>query len=322
MAWVVPPPGSVKLETETKSCFWPELLAQDRPGFAIYLVGYPADKMGWNKGWAIELGAVALLDKLMKNPNLRNSADVPTVFICDSFGEIVVKQLILKANSGQELNSQKRDFLDHVAGVVFLATPHDGSILATLASEFGWLVTDTMRDLINNSPKLGELSDNYRDYIAANTGRIRHLIYYENERVGIGKVVNSGSANPGIAGADRVPFGRNHINICKMADRSDQVYEGVLAFLDEALKPKGPTQGEKLDEIWRRISDANIPVYTSQKEKLHRIEWRDIECVQYPVMRDSESARTVFCADIRFALRGAFGETYKKLNIIFSARNT
>jgi hypothetical protein len=59
-------PGSVKLETETKSCFWPEWLAQDRPGFAIYLVGYPADKMGWNTGWAIELGAVALLDRLLE----------------------------------------------------------------------------------------------------------------------------------------------------------------------------------------------------------------------------------------------------------------
>ena len=89
-----------------------------------------------------------------------------------------------------------------MAGVVFLATPHDGSILATLASTFGWVVTDTMRDLIANSAKLGNLSDDYRDYVAANDSRIRHLIYYENEGVGIGRVVTSGSANPGLAGAD------------------------------------------------------------------------------------------------------------------------
>jgi hypothetical protein len=79
------------------------------------------------------------------------------------------------------------------------------------------------RHLIANSAKLGNLSDDYRDYVAANDGRIRHLIYYENEGVGIGKVVTSGSANPGLAGAERVPIGRNHINICKMAARTDQV---------------------------------------------------------------------------------------------------
>src|SRR5437773_2242570 len=105
-----------------------------------------------------------------------------------------------------------------------------------------------MSDLIANSAKLGNLSDDYRDYVAAN-GRIRHLIYYENEGVGIGKVVTSGSANPGLAGAERVPIGRNHINISKMADRKDQVYEGVLAFLEDALKPRVPTPRETLDAL-------------------------------------------------------------------------
>ncbi len=234
--------------SKTESAFWPEWLAEDFNGLAVYSVGYPADKMGWNSGWPIEEAAVAVLDRLMKNPDLLKS-NAPIVFICHSLGGIIVKQLILKANSGRDLNSSKGVFLDRVAGVVFLATPHDGSLLATLASKFGWLVTDTMRDLIANSAKLGDLSDNYRDYVAANEGRIRHLIYYENEGVGVGKVVDAGSANPGIAGADRVPIGRDHIDICKIADRTDQVYEGVLAFLDEALEPRPPTHGEKLDAV-------------------------------------------------------------------------
>jgi len=239
-------------EDEPKRLFWPEWLGEDMPGAAVYLVDYPANKMGWNVGWPIEEASVAVLDRLMKNPALRKS-DAPIVFICHSLGGVVTKQLILKANSGRDLNDQKDAFLDRVAGVVFLATPHDGSILATLASQFGWLVTDTMRDLVANTAKLGDLSDNYRDYIAANDGRIRHLIYYEKEGVGGVKVVLSGSANPGIAGAERIPIGRDHIRICKIAKRSDQVYEGVLAFLEEALKPKALTP---LQTLWSVEADT------------------------------------------------------------------
>ncbi len=236
-------------EVVAKSLFWPEWLVEDEPSYAIYLIDYPAGKMGWNVGWPLEEAAVAVLDRLIKNPVLRKS-DAPIVFICHSLGGIVIKQLILKANSGRDLNAQKGAFLDRVAGVVFLATPHDGSILATLASKFGWLVTETMRDLIANSAKLGDLADNYRDYVAANEGRIRHLIYYEKERIGgVVTVVASGSANPGLAGAERIPIGRDHIGICKLDKRTDQVYEGVLAFLEEALKPRPPTQDEKLGAV-------------------------------------------------------------------------
>ena len=70
--------GAVKQEIETKSCFWPEWLAEDMSGLAVYSLDYPADRMGWNAGWPIEAAAVAVLDRLMKNPNLRKS-DAPIV---------------------------------------------------------------------------------------------------------------------------------------------------------------------------------------------------------------------------------------------------
>jgi len=240
--------GPAQDAAEAKTFFWPEWLAGRREDCAVYLVDYPADKMGWNAGWPIEDAAVAVLDRLMKNPSLRKSG-APIVFVCHSLGGIVVKQLVLKARAGRDLNVAKGAFLDRVAGVVFLATPHDGSFLATLASAFGWAVTDTMRDLIANSAKLGNLSDDYRDYIASNDGRIRHLIYFEKEGVAGVKVVSTGSANPGLAGAERVPIGRDHIQICKAPGESDQVVEGVLAFLEEVLGSRPPTPGETLGAV-------------------------------------------------------------------------
>ena len=65
----------------------------------------------------------------------------------------------MKAHLGRDLNEKKGAFLDRIVGIVFLATPHDGSAFATLSSRFGWAVTDTMLDLIANSAKLGELSE-------------------------------------------------------------------------------------------------------------------------------------------------------------------
>jgi len=229
------------------SAFWPEWLAADVSGVEVYCVGYPADKMGWNAGWPIEEAAIAVLDRLMNNAGLRKS-DAPIVFVCHSLGGIVVKQLVMKARAGGDLSERKRVFLDRIAGVVFLATPHDGSFLATAASAFDWVVTDTMRDLIANSAKLGNLSDDYRDFVAAD-GRLKHLIFYEKEKVGaLVGVVSSGSANPGLAGAERVPIGRNHIDICKISERDDQVYEGVLAFLEDALGPRAPSTREVAEQ--------------------------------------------------------------------------
>jgi hypothetical protein len=209
----------------------------------------------------------------MKNPALKKS-NAPIVFVCHSFGGLVVKKLVMKARAGRDLNEVKGAFLDRIAGVVFLATPHDGSALATLANIFGWTVTDTIRDLIANSSKLGNLSDDYRDAVDADGKRIRHLIYYEKEGVasiagsfvgrvagGVAgdlvvkalrpfapKVVSTGSANPGLAGADRVPIARDHINICKIATRIDQVYEGVVDFLENVLKERSPSMREIAEE--------------------------------------------------------------------------
>lgn len=272
--------------------FWPRWLAEDMPGLAVYSAGYPADKMGWNEGWPIEEAAVAVLDRLMNNPSIR-STETPIVFVCHSLGGIVVKQLILKAERGRDLDPAKGSLLDRVAGVVFLATPHDGSMLATLACQFGWLVTDATRDLIANSTKLGELSDNYRDYVEANDGRIRHLIYYEKKGVVGVKVVPAGTANPGLAGAARVPIGRDHISLCKLPDRADQVYEGVMAFLDRALQPRPPTPSEKIDNILKIIS---------QRESV------PLEALRAILLSMDEAAETLNAAEIEQKLAAKASE--------------
>jgi len=218
---------------------WPNELAEELPGLAVYSIGYPGDKASWNSGWPIAQVAVAILDRLISDRILRTT-NTPIIFICHSLGGLIVKKLILTAESDRGQDAQKRKFLNRVAGVVFLATPHAGSFMATIARQFHWFVSNSLSDLGANDENLRDLSVSYRNWVADDRARIRHRVYYETRGVFGAPPVDATSADPGITGVRPVAIGRDHIALCKPNDRRDQVYEGVLAFLDEAIEPRSP----------------------------------------------------------------------------------
>jgi pimeloyl-ACP methyl ester carboxylesterase len=252
---------------EDDGYFWPRWLAEDMKGLAVYSLGYPADKASWGSGWPIAEAAVAALERLMSNRALRASGDTPIVFVCHSLGGLIVKKLVLTADRDRGQDAQKGKFLDRIRGVVFLATPHGGSIMATIPTQLQWFVSDSMRDLKANDAALLDLSNSYRNCIADNCARIRHRVFYE--KLGMFKVAKAVvpmSADPGIAGVRPVAVDRDHAAICKPLDRDDPVYEGTLAFLEEALAPPPPTRDEKLDKVLR--SNDEVLRIISQKESV------------------------------------------------------
>ncbi len=249
---------------EDDGFFWPRWLAEDMKGLAVYSLGYPADKASWSSGWPIAEAAVAALERLLSNRALRASGDTPIVFVCHSLGGLIVKKLVLTADRDRGQHSPKGKLLDRIRGVVFLATPHSGSIMATIPAQLQWFVSDSMRDLKANDAALLDLSNSYRNCVADNDARIRHRVFYEKcGMYGIAKAVAPISADPGIAGVRPVPIDRDHATICKPLERGDPVYEGTFAFLDEALGPPPPTRDEKLDEVLRIISQKeSVPLET------------------------------------------------------------
>jgi pimeloyl-ACP methyl ester carboxylesterase len=232
--------------------FWPRELAHDLKGLTVYSIGYPCDKTRWGSGWPIAQSAVAVLDRLISDRELRASK-TPIVFICHSLGGLIIKKLILTAQSDRGQEPEKGVFLDRIAGVVFLATPHGGSFMATIASQFHWFVSESMRDLKANDANLLDLSISYRNCIADDDARIRHRVYYETEAISGAKPANAMTSDPGITGVRPYPVGRDHMAICKVPGRADQVYVGVMAFLEDALKPRPPSQGQKIDQIYQNL---------------------------------------------------------------------
>ena len=104
-------------------------------------------------------------------------------------------------------------------------------MMATIAGQFHWFVSDSMRDLKANDAALLDLSVSYRNYIADNSARIRHLVFYEKQGLlGEAKPVEPMSADPGIAGVRPVAINRDHRTICKPETRDDQVYKGLGSF--------------------------------------------------------------------------------------------
>ncbi len=240
---------------ENDGYFWLKDIAKEIDGIAVYTLGYPGDKASWSDGWPIAEAAVAVLDKLMNSRVLRASRSVPIAFVCHSLGGLIIKKLVVTAHLDRGQQPGKGEFLDRIAGVVFLATPHDGSIVASIAKFAYWFASKSLGDLTASDTALLELGHFYRDRIANEEVVIRHRVYYEKVGVWGTKVVTAASADPRLPGVQPIPVNRDHINICKPPKNKDlvyddPVYEGVVAFLqDDVLLPRKTNQNEKLDEV-------------------------------------------------------------------------
>jgi hypothetical protein len=123
-----------------------------------------------------------------------------------------------------------------------------------------------MRDLQAHDASLVDISISYRNCIADIGGRIRHHVYYETEGVWGAKAVTETSADPGMTGVRPIGVGRNHIAICKVPDRGDPVYEGVLAFLEDRALVSRPATPSEPKDTGQRTTDPP-PTAEANKSK-------------------------------------------------------
>jgi len=130
-------------------------------------------------------------------------------------------------------------------GVVFIATPHAGSSLASYAKAA--IVTRPSAStlaLTANCPHLEDLAVWYRQ----NAGKlnIETAAYSETLPVPAGViVVTPTSADPAVPGCMTIPLDADHIGICKPNEREVPPYPGIKAFID---RQNGRVRESKLAE--------------------------------------------------------------------------
>ncbi|QQR74453.1 MAG: tetratricopeptide repeat protein [Holophagales bacterium] len=213
------------------STSWPHWLGSEFPEVGVWSLGYAASPSRWarlvrlfglgsrDSGHTMSLPdrAAQVLD-LMK---LKGLGDRPLLFICHSLGGLVAKQVLRKASDAPD--ERKQQVVRQTRAVLFLATPHAGAELATLAHAFRAVfgATVSMEDLRAHDSHLLDLYDWYRNQSPPRG--IQTVTYYERRGLGgVLPIVNPTSSHPGV-GADPVALDEDHLSIVKPREPDAQV---------------------------------------------------------------------------------------------------
>lgn len=220
---------AVKREPDPSE-YWPDWLAADFPEADVWSLGYAAASIAWRgNGMALPSRALNLLNYL----SVKGLGKRPILFIVHSLGGLVAKQFLETALTNR--NQAHQSLARSVAGILFLATPHSGSFMATVVSIFRTVTRAnwTIENLGNHDPYLEKLSSWFREnhpFLG-----IRCQVLREDLQSPLGWVVSPTSANPGITGVQVTPVGKSHVQICKPESVEDQVYLNAVAFVKSCM---------------------------------------------------------------------------------------
>ena len=256
---------------------WLKWLAEIE-GLAVWTVGYNAAVSRW-LGSAMHLTdrATDVLETLLLEPKLKTGE---IIIIGHSFGGLVIKQLLRKADVASHQRDDVAEFLRRMHRVGFLATPHLGSGLSILMNRLRVILlpsaaTDSM---VRNDPNLRDLNQWYRDW--SKKHGIEHLILTETQLHKAILVVKPDSSDPGLP-EQPIPIDADHITICKPKDRSSVIYKHICGFIQRELKTvrREPeieiilrTQGEEISSLKQTVIEQGEKTVESIAERIHAME--------------------------------------------------
>lgn len=218
-------------ESTIDNSFWPEWLQEDLKHLSIYTLAYPSSLF---EKWAKkEMDIFERAKTVLEFLAGKNIGSRPIVFVTHSLGGLLTKILIRKSNESSDADYKRISESSRL--VIFLATPHSGSNLANILDVLP-KTSKQIKLLANETGFLEDLNEQYRVY-ANGRDDLTTKVYYEKHKTkGVATVVTRESADPGVAGAEPTPVDKDHINICKPADKDDIVYLGVKRHINNLLK--------------------------------------------------------------------------------------
>lgn len=189
---------------------WPNWLGIELPQIGVWSLEYDAASIAW-KGTAMPLSDRATNVLAIMDANDFGSR--PLVVIAHSLGGLLFKQMLRHATEfGQP---EWKQIAESTVGIIFLATPHSGSNIASWLQYAGGILRAnvTIEDLRAHDSNLRNLNLWFRSSI--NDLQVKCQVYFERQKVGTLLVVDETSADPGIQGVVPIPIDANHITICK-----------------------------------------------------------------------------------------------------------
>jgi len=280
--WTCPGSG------EPSGDYWPKWIYEDVPGLNVYTLGYPTSLFErWaKKEMSLYERAKASLDYIASF----GLGDRPIGFVTHSLGGLLVKQIV---RTGSEASDDGWNAIaKNCRLVIFLATPHTGSSLAsafTLA--LPRLSSQYLHLLRSDSSELDQLNAAYRRL--APELKISTAAYYETSKTkNLAVVVNRTDADPGVVGAEVVPVDADHIDICKPANRRHPLYLGVRRHVANLMaNTTVPIAGQN-----------NVRQRISQTREMSALVYGDHVAKEIYIVLPFDG-ETIFAVPIRYIIR-------------------
>jgi len=236
------------------AAFWPRWVAEDC-GCQTWTLSYDASLSAWkDNAMPLPDQGDAVLDCLASNTEINHR---PLLLIGHSLGGLLIKTLIVSGHSKGVARYQA--LIELVCGVVFIATPHNGSQLANLAQaiKLFLLTNEQVGNLIRGNTHLRNLHQQFLAQQKKQEFRVR--TFAEGKPMLLGRkvrgfrlgidimVVDPNSAEPHIPGDIAIPLPEDHLSICKPKDRNEQIHQSLVSFIREiagsaTILPASPDQ--------------------------------------------------------------------------------
>jgi protein SERAC1 len=241
--------------TDSQDCYWPKWICSVFPSVNVFSLGYPATIFEkWSKK---EMNLVERAQNTLEALSSDHIGTRPIVFICHSLGGILAKQILRTARDSSDVDWNR--IADRTRLVVFIATPHNGTGLASvLKCIFPRLSSNHIDLLSNESGQLDDLNNFYRDFAPKN--QTVTAAYYEKYMLKGLLVVSKESADPGVSATRSVAIDADHHTISKPKDQDSILFKGVCRRLARVIgdlekEPEVPEAFEAEDYTQRAHLD-------------------------------------------------------------------
>lgn len=191
---------------------------------------------------------------------LKRALERPIIFICHSLGGLVVKRCLIYCKSTRYAHTERlRSIYVSTYGILFLATPHNGSDQAKWARLLQHICSAVFpKDFFDSSPQLiealktnNETLQNINRLFIGDIGRFHIIFFHESKPMDLNDttslVVDEDSAAPMFTGVERIGIERDHSHICKFEDQNAPGYEVVA----EAVQRYADAAPRLIKQRWK-----------------------------------------------------------------------
>ena len=164
----------------------------------------------------------------------------PVIFVGHSMGGLIIKKMLLLAQSSQEEEIQS--LAKNTRGVVFYSTPHTGSQIAKINPVLKYIVFPSVevQELEMNHPALIDLNSYFKTFVSQFKTRV--ISFGETlptRHLGMDlQFVPVESSDPGVGEFHAVPY--NHIDICKPESVKSILFRKLSNLLWDCLDDASP----------------------------------------------------------------------------------